>query len=173
MTDDEAEPGAPIILLVEDDEGIIGSYERAFKGEGIGLDVARDWGEALAAFRVAGHRLVIADYNLPGDDHGLKLLVQIKLLVPSTVLILISGALSRPAAELAAQVELIDHFYPKTSALLDTLIEHAEDAMGRSDDETDWQRVGQEYLTPADTVNAAIDEIDDALRADVARKRNA
>lgn len=163
---------APIILLVEDDEGVVESYRRTFEEDGIPLDVAETWEEALALFRVAGHRLVIADYNLPGDDHGLRLLVQMKLLVPSTELILISGALSRPAEELARKVELIDYFYPKTSTLPDTLICHAKAAMARADMDTDWQKVGQEFLTPADAVDSALEEIDAALRADVAKRRN-
>jgi DNA-binding NtrC family response regulator len=164
---------APSVLLVEDDEGVIGSYRRTFEADGIPLDVAETWDEALALFRVVGHRLVIADYNLPGDDHGLLLLVQMKLLVPSTKLILISGALSRPAEELARKVELIDHFYAKTSTLPDTLIEHAMAVIERADDETDWQSVGQKFLTPMDAVNSALAEIDDALRADVAKRRRA
>lgn len=161
----------PITLLVEDDEGVIDSYKRTFEADGIALDVAETWDEALALFRVAGHRLVIADYNLPGDAHGLRLLVEMKLLLPSTELILISGALSRPAEELARKVEVIDHFYPKTSDLPDTLIEHAKTAIARADKDTDWHRVGQEYLTPAEAVDAALAEIDHALRADVARGR--
>jgi|GEM_PF-1865440 len=163
--------GMPLVLLVEDDEGVIDSYRRTFESDGILLDIAETWDEALALFRVVGHRLVIADYNLPGDEHGLKLLVQMKLLVPSTELILISGALSRPAEELARNVELIDHFYAKTSTLPDTLIEHAQAAVARADEETDWQRVGQKYLTPAGAVTTQLAEIDDALRADVAKRR--
>jgi DNA-binding NtrC family response regulator len=161
----------PIVLLVEDDEGVVDSYRRTFEADDIVLDVAETWDEALALFRVVAHRLVIADYNLPGDEHGLKLLIQMKLLVPSTELILISGALSRPAEELARKVELIDHFYAKTSTLPDTLVEHAKAALARADDQTDWQRVGQKYLTPADAVNSQLAEIDDALRADVAKRR--
>lgn len=163
---------APITLLVEDDEGVIDSYTRTFAAAGVPLDVAETWDEALALFRVAGHRLVIADYNLPGDDHGLRLLVEMKLLVPSTELILISGALSRPAEELASRVELIDYFYPKTSTLSDTLIEHAKGAVERAEQDTDWQKVGREFLTPADAVDAALKDIDDALRADVAKRTN-
>jgi DNA-binding NtrC family response regulator len=161
---------APITLLVEDDEGVLDSYRRTFASDGIDIDVAETWDQALSLFRVAGHRLVIADYNLPGDDHGLRLLVQMKLLVPSTELILISGALSRPAEELAKKVELIDCFYPKTSELPDTLVEHAKSAIERADQDTDWQKVGQEFLTPADAVDSALEAIDDALRADVAKR---
>jgi DNA-binding NtrC family response regulator len=162
----------PIVLLVEDDEGVIDSYRRTFEADGIPLDIAETWDEALALFRVVGHRLVIADYNLPGDEHGLRLLMQMKLLVPSTKLILISGALSRPAEELARKAELIDHFYAKTTTLPDTLVEHAKAAIERADDETDWQLVGHKYLTPADAVTEQLAEIDEALRADVAKRRN-
>lgn len=162
---------APITLLVEDDEAVVDSYSRMFEAEDISIDVAGTWTDALELFRVGGHRLVIADYNLPGDDHGLRLLVEMKLLVPSTRLILISGALSRPAEELAKEVPLIDYFYPKTSTLPDILANHAKSAEAWADEETDWQKVGREYLTPEDVVNSALQEIDDALRADVAKRR--
>lgn len=162
---------APVILLVEDDPDVIASYRKLFERKGVALDVAETWDEALALFRVVGHRLVIADYNLPGDEHGLRLLVQMKLLVPSSEFILISGALSRDAEELARQVKLIDEFFPKTSTLATTLAERALAAQERADDPTDWQKVGQEYLTPQDAVDAALAEIDDALRADVKRGR--
>lgn len=163
---------APITLLVEDDEGVVASYRRTFEADGIEIDVAETWNEALGLFRVAGHRLVIADYNLPGDDHGLRLLVEMKLLVPSTRLILISGALSRPAEELAQKVTLIDDFHPKTSSLPDTLVDQAKAAIEWAAEETDWQKVGEEYLTPADVVDSALEEIDDALRADVAQRQS-
>lgn len=58
-----------VILLVEDDEDVADSYRRTFHRDGLALDIAETWGEALALFRVVGHRLVIADYNLPGDEH--------------------------------------------------------------------------------------------------------
>jgi DNA-binding NtrC family response regulator len=164
--------GAPLTLLVEDDEGVLDSYQRAFAEEGIALDVAETWDEALALFRVVGHRLVIADYNLPGDQHGLRLLFHMKLLVPSSKLVLISGALSRPAEELARAVDLVDAFYPKTSTLPDTLIELSTAAVSEADKETNWEKVGREYLTPSDNVDAAFEEIDNALRADVARRRS-
>lgn len=161
-----------VTLLVEDDEDVVDSYRRTFESDGLALDVAESWGEALALFRVVGHRLVIADYNLPGDEHddtGLRLLVEMKLLVPSAELVLISGALSQPAEQLAAQIPLIDAFYPKTSDLPDTLVALARAAVERADDETDWRKVGAKYLTPNDVIEAALAEIDDALRADVAK----
>jgi DNA-binding NtrC family response regulator len=162
---------APVTLLVEDDRDVVKSYRRLFERKGVALDVADTWDDALALFRVVGHRLVIADYNLPGDEHGLRLLVQMKLLVPSSEFILISGALSRDAEELARQVKLIDAFYPKTSTLAATLADRALAAQARAEDPTEWRKVGQEYLTPQEAVDTALAEIDDALRADVNRGR--
>lgn len=163
---------APVTLLVEDDPIVVESYLRSFAVDGIEVDVAENWDDALGLFRVVGHRLVIADYNLPGDDHGLKLLVEMKLLVPSAELILISGALSESAEELAARIPLIDRFYPKTEALPEILVEHARAALERTDEETDWRKVGEKYLTPAEVVDSSVAEIDDALRADVAMRQN-
>jgi DNA-binding NtrC family response regulator len=164
----------PVTLLVEDDENVIQSYQRTFEGDGLSLDIAETWDDALSLFRVVGHRLVIADYNLPGDEHGLRLLVEMKLLVPSANLVLISGALSQPAEELAEQIPLIDSFYPKTSGLPDILVGLAMSAIEQSDNETDWRQVGEKFLTPNDVVDSSIVKIDDALRADVTkRQRNA
>lgn len=161
----------PVTLLVEDDENVIQSYRRTFEGDGLIVDVAETWDDALSLFRVVGHRLVIADYNLPGDEHGLRLLVEMKLLVPSANLVLISGALSQPAEELAEQIPLIDSFYPKTSHLPDILAGLAMSAVEQSDDETDWRQVGEKFLTPNDVVDSSIAKIDDALRADVTKGR--
>jgi DNA-binding NtrC family response regulator len=158
-------------LLVEDDDGVIDSYRRTFASDGIEIDVAETWEDALGLFRVVGHRLVIADYNLPGNDHGLKLLVEMKLLVPSAELVLISGALSQPAEELASKIPLIDKFYPKTSDLPDILAGLAKSAVERRNEDTDWKKVGEKYLTPADVVDTSVAEIDDALRADVAKRQ--
>lgn len=44
-------------------------------------------------------------------------------------------------------------------------------AIERAEVDTNWQRVGLEYLTPENAVDSALQEIDDALRADVARRR--
>jgi DNA-binding NtrC family response regulator len=161
----------PVTLLVEDDENVIQSYRRTFEGDGLIVDIAETWDDALSLFRVVGHRLVIADYNLPGDEHGLRLLVEMKLLVPSANLVLISGALSQPAEELAEQIPLIDSFYPKTSRLPDILAGLAMSAVEQSDDETDWRQVGEKFLTPNDVVDSSIAKIDDALRADVTKGR--
>jgi DNA-binding NtrC family response regulator len=161
----------PVTLLVEDDENVIQSYQRTFEGDGLVIDIAETWDDALSLFRVVGHRLVIADYNLPGDEHGLRLLVEMKLLVPSANLVLISGALSQPAEELAEQIPLIDSFYPKTSSLPDILAGLAMSAVEQSDDETDWRQVGEKFLTPNDVVDSSIAKIDDALRADVTKRR--
>ena len=63
------------------------------------MDHAFGWQEALELFRVNGYELVVADYNLPDTQHGLQLLARMKLLVPTSKLILISGALtSAPSA---------------------------------------------------------------------------
>lgn len=160
-------------LLVEDEEGVATAYGNVFADADVPLDVADTWEAALEMFRVAGHSLVIADYNLPGNELGLRLLVAVKRLLPSSRLILISGAMSRPAEELARQIDFIDAFYTKKQGLADVLLEEARSAQNQALEPTDWKAFGKGYLKDPDTADPDLKRIDDVLRADVSKKRRA
>lgn len=158
-------------LLVEDEESVATAYGNVFADEGIPLDVADTWESALEMFRVAGHSLVIADYNLPGNELGLRLLIAVKRLLPSSRLILISGAMSRPAEELAREIDFIDAFYTKKQDLADLLVNEARTAQAQAVEPTDWRSFGKGYLKDPETADPDLRRIDDALRADVSKKK--
>src|SRR3954463_7259095 len=104
----------PSALLVEDNDDFAEELEAALKDRGLFIDRASDWEEGLELFRVNGYELVIADYNLPNTDHGLELLAQVKMLIPSSRLILISGALTPGAERALSDVGLLDGYYSKS-----------------------------------------------------------
>ena len=86
-------------LLVEDREDFATELVAALEDRGLAIDWAPTWQEGLDLFRVNGYQLVVADYNLPDTEHGLKLLARAKELMPSVRLVLISGPY--PGAERA------------------------------------------------------------------------
>jgi ActR/RegA family two-component response regulator len=63
---------AAATLLVEDDVEAARSILDALRDRGHLVDHAESWDEGLGLFRVAGHEFVIADYKLPGSEHGLQ-----------------------------------------------------------------------------------------------------
>lgn len=164
---------AATTLLVEDDTDVAETYVERFRDEGnLVLDWAADWEEALRMFRVAGYPLVIADYNLPGSDHGLKLLVAMKRLVPHSELILISGAMSPRAEQLAESIDFLDGFYPKRVNLGETLLQRALQVAEREHQPTDWRAVASGYLADPRSYQDELDQIDAELSTDVIRQRD-
>lgn len=162
---------AATTLLVEDEAEVAQSYLDRFDEEaGLRLDWADTWEKGLAMFRVAGYPLVIADYNLPDSQHGLQLLVFMKRLVPSSRLVLISGAMSPHAENLAKTIEFLDGFYPKRVGVGDLLLREVQQVADHSDDPTDWRRFANGHLTDPRTYQDELDQIDAALTTDVARR---
>lgn len=157
-------------LLVEDEQTVADSYIKSFEDEGLKVELATTWEEGLAKFRVAGHELVIADYNLPGSRHGLQLLLAMKRLVPHSRMLLISGAMSPRAEGLAKTIEFLDGFHAKRVGLSDTLLLEATQVADHADEPTDWRKFASGYLSDPRAQQAELDEIDNALAADVARR---
>lgn len=163
--------GAATTLLVEDDADVAETYVKRFnEEEGLPLDWASTWDDALDMFRVAGHPLVIADYNLPGSRHGLQLLLAMKRLVPSSRLILISGAMSPRAESLAETIDFLDGFYPKRLGLGDDLLREAVQVANDAVKPTDWRSFAVGYLADPRSYQDELDAIDAALSTDVARR---
>lgn len=160
----------PSALLVEDHEEFAESVVAALRERGLQLDWAKDWEEALELFRVNGYELVIADYNLEKTQHGLQLLARMKLLIPSSKLVLISGALTRGAERALKDVELIDAYYSKGDGnLVARLAEHVEASEQDATRATDWRAFASGYIGDLDRDFPEIARIDDLLRADVER----
>lgn len=160
----------PATLLVEDDQDFAASLTSAFADRGYVCDIATTWDDGLAAFRTGGHELVIADYNLPGSTHGLRLLAAAKLLVPSSRLVLISGALSPEAERLASRTKLITAFLRKTPSLARDLLPLVEEAAHRATLPTNWQAFAAGYVADLDKDFPEVAQIDEALRKDIERR---
>jgi DNA-binding NtrC family response regulator len=157
----------PATLLVEDDEAFGASLRSALAARGYDTDLATTWDDGLAAFRTGGHELVIADYNLPGSAHGLRLLAAAKLLVPSSRLILISGALSPGAEQLARKTRLISGFFRKTPSLAGDLAPFVAEAATRANESTVWQAFASGYVADLDRDFPEVRQIDEALSKDI------
>lgn len=158
----------PSTLLVEDHDGFADSLARVFTADGIRLERASTWDEGLARFRVGAHELVIADYNLPGSDHGLLLLLEIKVRMPATRLVLISGALTPAAEAELGPGGIVDAYFRKTATIERSLMPWVAQAMARADEPTDWKAFAQGHLSDPDYQRAEVARIDRILRASMA-----
>lgn len=160
----------PAALLVEDNADFAQELVAALADRGLSLDHAATWEEGLERFRVNGYELVIADYNLPDTEHGLRLLARIKMLIPSSKLILISGALTPGAERSLDDVDLINGYVSKGDPhLTKKLAEAVEQAERDAKDPTNWRDFGAGYVADLDRDYPQVRKIDDALRAEVER----
>ena len=157
----------PSTLLVEDNLELAESLVRLFATEGIRLERAADWREGLECFRVGAHELVIADYNLPGSSHGLLLLLEVKQRMPSTQIVLISGALTEQAERELEPLGLIDAYFRKSSKLAEELLPWVKQARERANQPTDWARFADGSLSDPNAVRQEVARIDAILRAAV------
>ena len=154
-------------LLIDDNEEFSRSVISLFEGEGIRLDWAHEWDEGVGLFRVVLHELVIADYNLPGSPNGLKLLAKLKPLRPSTVFILISGALTSKAEALVKRTPLVDEYLTKTSELPDLLLTRARAAEERAPQSSNWQEAAVAHVKNQSVYETVIDEVDTILKGQI------
>jgi ActR/RegA family two-component response regulator len=160
----------PAALLVEDDEQFSAELLKALEEAGLSMDHATGWDEGLELFRVNGYELVVADYNLPDTQHGLQLLARMKMLLPTTRLVLISGALTRGAERALDELDLIDAYLSKSDGNLTKLIaESVERAEHDATKATDWRGFGAGYVADLDRDFPQVQAIDAKLRADVQR----
>lgn len=67
----------PVILVVDDEEGILRALRRLFNQASIPVETAGNAEQAMQALRLHRPELILADINMPGMD-GLALLAEIK-----------------------------------------------------------------------------------------------
>lgn len=79
------------VLLTDDDEGLRIVLSIALRGKGFAVDVAANSTEALQKFREGHYDWVITDIDMPGMN-GLELVKQVKEIVPSVRVIVITGS---------------------------------------------------------------------------------
>lgn len=154
-------------LIVDDDAGILESVRSLASEAGYSVATASNWDSGLSLFKLLLPDLVVADYNLPGSRHGLRLLFEACALRPSTRLVLMSAYLN---ADDLAQVEalgLVDRAVRKTDPV-DAgrlILEELSAAAKRSAREVDWRVVAHATLRGQLLDEAAIDKLDEFLRA--------
>jgi DNA-binding response OmpR family regulator len=157
-------------LLIDDDAGFAQSFRDFMDSERFSIDTATSWEAGLGLFRVGMHELVIADYNLPGSHHGLRLLAAVRNLRPSTELILISGALPSDAQDLVNTSSLVDGFFRKDEKLGDVVLPQVRAASERTGASTDWRAVADAYIRRRRVDSAELKRIDDYMRDRLPRR---
>lgn len=155
------------VLLIDDDRDFNESISENLILHGIEIEIADNWDEGVAKFRVGLHELVIADYNLPGSNHGLKLLAKIKPLRPSSELILISGAITSVPEHKIIISGLVDAYFPKRGDLPGILVEKAKAALGRIEQPTDWTKTAHAHVAGYEIDEKKLDDIDKLLKNNI------
>lgn len=158
------------VLLIDDEPEFTESIRANFILHGVEIETASEWSEGVEKFRVGLHELVIADYNLPGSDHGLKLLVKIKPLRPSSELILISGAITSVPENKIKISGLVDTYLPKSADLPGILLEKAKLALDRTKQPTNWAKTARAHVDSYEIDEKNIEDIDKLLKNDIKSK---
>lgn len=161
-------PSGPIggTLIIDDDVGLLNSWTRLANSRGLQVSTASSWDEGLALFHVLSPDLVIADYNLPGSKHGLRLLAMIRRLRPSVRLLLISGAVEPSTLAQVEPSDVVDRVLSKgeTAEATEVVMKEIRDASDRSGDRTDWRAFATAFLRAEGMATGDLDEIDSQLK---------
>lgn len=161
-------------LIIDDDIKLLDSLERLVDSAGYRVEVASSWEAGLSAFSALSPELVIADYNLPGSSHGLKLLAEIRNLRPSVRLILISGFVRAASLQQAEHENLVDRVVSKGDLeLTSVLLEEVADAVARSERPTDWSEFAGAYLAAGVSDATTLDATDHLLASSMMDPDNA
>jgi two-component system response regulator RegA len=90
MSDGLTTPSANSILLVDDSVVLRDRLAQAFEERGFRVQVAGNYDEAIAVFRVKPTDLAVVDLRMPGKP-GLALVPQLKKMNPVTRILILSG----------------------------------------------------------------------------------
>lgn len=155
-------------LLIEDDPALVKSLTKLMDESGLRLDVATTWDDGLARFLATSPEVVIADYNLPGSEHGLRLLFEIARLRPTTRLVLASAYVTEGDVEKIEALGLIDVALRKIDAVATArrLLAEVENARDRANAGlgTDWAQFATAAQRKRDVSEKEFDELDAFLR---------
>lgn len=151
--------------MIDDDTGLLDSLRGTVQQRDLEVATASTWDEGLALFHVLSPDLVIADYNMPGSKHGLKLLAEVKRLRPSVRLILMSAYLNEEDMDDVYELSLVDQAFTKGSSVktMEALLEEIAQASQTADRRTDWVEFAKAHVSAQSLSAEALDELDSAL----------
>ena len=135
-------------LLIDDDTDIISSATHLVHSQGFTLETASTWEEGLDKFYALSPDLIISDFNLPGSEMGLSLLLRISLLRPSVRLVLISAYLNENDVDAILQFDLVHDVVRKIDSMntARTILAEVRLACERASDPTDWPAFAAAFL---------------------------
>lgn len=161
------EAGQPLAsaLIVDDDVALLDTWKRLIEANGLAVEVANTWESGLTAFHVYSPDLVIADYNLPGSAHGLRLLTEVRRLRPTVRLILISGVVEPSQLAAAESLGIADRVLSKgeSAQAFDVIVEEIRAITDKASTSTDWALFADAWSHAASIDVEALEELDRLL----------
>jgi CheY-like chemotaxis protein len=169
MTNASANTQRVSTLIIDDDVALLDTWTRLAATKGYQVLVASSWDEGLALFHTLSPDLVIADYNLPGSSHGLRLLAEIRRLRPSVRLVLISGAVEPSALDRAESLDVVDRVLSKgdSATARSVVLAEIERASNQADRPTDWRAFAAASSAAAGSSSDDLESIDALLSSNV------
>lgn len=154
-------------LLIDDNQELCEALAALAAGEGLPLRTTTSWDEGLALFHILSPDIVIADYNLPGSKHGLRLLTEIRQLRPTVRLVLMSGVVDPDDLQRVEALGIADRVLSKGTSIETArkVLEELRGNAARASGETDWAVFAAALIAARDISTSAIDDLDDKLRA--------
>jgi ActR/RegA family two-component response regulator len=152
-------------LIVDDDVPLLDTWTRLIEANGLTAETADSWESGLTAFHVLSPELVIADYNLPGSAHGLKLLAEVRRLRPTVRLILISGVVEPSQLAAAESLGIANRVLSKGDSdnAIDAIIEEIRSVTDDASSSTDWALFADAWTHAASIDSVALEELDRLL----------
>ncbi|MCM0622540.1 response regulator [Nocardioides bruguierae] len=149
-------------LFIDDDPQIVASATDLVRAQGLTLETASTWDEGLEKFYAYSPDLVISDFNLPGSEMGLRLLLTISKLRPSVRVILLSAYLNEDDAAKIRGLHLVHDVVIKTDpvATARRILQEVSDAANRADDSTDWVAFSHASQDVREVDDSIFDELD-------------
>jgi two-component system response regulator RegA len=141
MSDGLTTTSANSILLVDDSVVLRDRLAQAFEERGFRVQVAGNYDEAIAVFRVKPTDLAVVDLRMPGKP-GLALVPQLKKMKPDTRILILSGFGSISTAIDAVRLGATN-FLPKPADADDILA-----AFARGDSEVAIPQLEEEIPVP-------------------------
>lgn len=149
-------------LVVDDDQQLLDSIKRLASTAGIDIATAENWDEGLTKFQALNPTVVVVDYNLPGSQHGLRLLLEMAQLRPSVRLVIMSAYLNDDDLAKVRELGLVDDAFRKTDsvATASRVFDLIEDASELADAPTDWVKLAAATLQAQQIPVASFESLD-------------